>query len=139
MSPSPLAACRDRGVGVFSTVFSLTIFLGFLLFATQLSLRLYQSSTLGADAYRSARAVADGSVQRSGPAIITAVMARETARLQSRYGADGAVVRWGDSATADVLLEVTIHPRNELLGGLDGVLGLRAIHRTARVHRETEP
>ncbi len=129
----------DSAVGVLSTVFGLTFFLGFLLFATQLSLRLYESSSLGSDAYRAARIVAGDAIQRAGPAAVAAAIAEQTAVLAHRYQASKPEIRWGDPTADDVVLEITIHMHGELVTGLDGVLGLASIHRTARVHREIEP
>lgn len=130
---------NDRGVGVLSTVFGLTFFLGFLLFATQLCLRLYQSSMLDADAYQAARAVARDAVQRGGPAAIAAAMAAQTTRLEERYRSARPSIQWSDAMANDVVVDITIHPPSEVVTGLDSALGLTSIHRTARVHRETEP
>ena len=129
----------ERAVGVLSTVFGLTFFLAFLLFATQLSLRLYESSLLGSDAYRAARVVAADRVQKGGPDAIAAAIASQTIYLANRYQADRPEIRWGDPAGDDVVVSVTIHPHGELLAGLDGLLGVSTLHRTARVHRESEP
>jgi len=130
---------RERGVGVLSSTFGLAFFLGFLLFATQLTLRLYTSSTLAADAYRAARLVAGDGVQRAGPAAVQAAMGSEEARLARRYGPGRLRVTWDATDATDVVLTVSLRPDGELVGGLDRILGFTTITRTARVHREVVP
>jgi hypothetical protein len=128
-----------RGAGLLSAVFGLAFFLAFMLFATQISVRLYASATITDDAYRAARVVAGESVQRQGRDGVAAAMEAQSARLRDRYGALTPEIKWGPLDGDQILLTLTVHPRGELVGGLDGLLGFDTIQRTVRVHREVGP
>ena len=130
---------RARGVGLLSAVFGLAFFLAFMLFATQISVRLYASATITDDAYRAARVVAGDSVQRQGRDGVAAAMEAQSARLRERYDALTPEITWGPLDGDQILLTLTVHPRGELIGGLDGLLGFDTIQRTVRVHREVGP
>ena len=128
-----------RAAGLLSAVFGLAFFLAFMLFATQISVRLYASATITDDAYRAARIVAGGSVQRQGPDGVAAAVEAQTARLRDRYGALAPEIAWGPLDGDQVVLTLTVFPHGELIGGLDGLLGFDSIQRTVRVHREAAP
>ena len=135
-----ITRCREaRGVGLLSAVFGLAFFLAFMLFATQISVRLYASSTITDDAYRSARIVAGDAVQRQGASGVAAAMEAQSARLRVRYGKLTPKISWGPPDADQITLTLTVHPRGEVIGGLDRLLGFDAIERTVRVHRETSP
>jgi hypothetical protein len=124
---------------LLSAVFGLAFFLAFMLFATQISVRLYASATITDDAYRAARIVAGESVQRQGPDGVAAAMDAQSTRLRDRYGALTPEITWGPLDGEQILLTLTVHPQGELIGGLDGLLGFDTIERTVRVHREVGP
>ena len=128
-----------RAAGLLSAVFGLALFLAFMLFATQISVRLYASATVTDDAYRAARVVAGGSVQRQGPVGVAAAMEAQSTRLRDRYGTLTPEISWGPLDGDQVVLTLTVHPNGELIGGLDGLLGFDTIQRTVRVHREVGP
>ena len=128
-----------RGAGVLSAMFGLAFFLAFMLFATQISVRLYASPTITDDAYRAARVVAGESVQRQGPDGVAAVIEAQSARLRERYNALAPEITWGPIDVDQITLTLTVHPHGELIGGLDGLLGFDTIRRTVRVHREVGP
>jgi hypothetical protein len=124
---------------LLSAVFGLAFFLAFMLFATQISVRLYASATITDDAYRAARIVAGESVQRQGPDGVAAAMDAQSARLRDRYRPLTPEITWGPLDGDQILLTLTVHPQGELIGGLDGLLGFDTIERTVRVHREVGP
>ena len=128
-----------RGAGLFSAVFGLAFLLAFMLFATQISVRLYASSTIADDAYRSARIVAGGAVQRQGATGVALAMEAQSARLRDRYRDLVPEITWGPPDADQIVLTLTVHPRGELIGGLDNLLGFDTIERTVHVHRETSP
>jgi hypothetical protein len=128
-----------RAAGLLSAVFGLAFFLAFMLFATQISVRLYASATITDDAYRAARIVAGGAVQRQGPNGVAAAVEAQSARLRDRYGALTPEIVWGPLDGDQIVLSLTVHPNGELIGGLDGLLGFDSIQRTVRVHREVGP
>lgn len=128
-----------RGAGVLSALFGLTFFLAFMLFATQISVRLYASSTITDDAYRAARVVAGEAVQRQGPDGVAAAMEAQSTRLRDRYSTLAPEITWGPPDAEQIVLTLTVHPRGELIGGLDRLIGLDTIERTVRVHREVAP
>ncbi len=128
-----------RAAGLLSAVFGLAFFLAFMLFATQISVRLYASATITDDAYRAARVVAGESVQGQGPVGVAAAMEAQSTRLRDRYGTLTPEITWGPLDGDQVVLTLTVHPNGELIGGLDGLLGFDKIQRTVRVHREVGP
>ncbi len=128
-----------RAAGLLSAVFGLAFFLAFMLFATQMSVRLYASATVTDDAYRAARIVAGESVQRQGPDGVAAATEAQSARLRDRYGKLTPEITWGPLDGDQIVLTLTVHPHGELIGGLDRLLGFHEIQRTVRVHREVGP
>jgi hypothetical protein len=124
---------------LLSAVFGLAFFLGFMLFATQISVRLYASATVTDEAYRAARVVAGESVQRQGPDGVAAAMEAQSTRLRDRYGTLTPEIAWGPLDGDQIVLTLRLHPHGELIGGLDRLLGFDKIERTVRVHRETAP
>lgn len=130
-------AAGDRGAGLLATTFGLAMFLGFVLFATQLTVNLLARTAVTAETLDAARRVARASVQTAGPDAVRAAQAAELARLRDRFSRfdpdpDLAFV---DDPTFVVLTVAVDHPE-PVLAGLDRALGLGTIERTVRVRRE---
>ena len=127
----------QAGESAFSVVFGVAVFLGFLLFAVQVLLHLYATSTVTAVAFdtarRAASADADGT-QSDG-------CAAEAARARRALG------RWGRTASVDcehrdgAFVTVTVVGPSPAAGLrlFEDVLGITTIERSASVRREGIP
>jgi hypothetical protein len=115
---------HERGSGLVSTLTGVAMFLAFVLFASQLCLHLYASSTVGAVTADAATLVAHGS---AGPA-------GAEARARELLGASGTRARfdWSGSTSEFVVLRVTT-PSPRILAAMPG---LDEVDRTVRVRRE---
>lgn len=119
-------ALGDRGTGLISTVAGLLAFLAFLLFAVQLLLNLYATSTVTAAAGDAARLVA-----ARGNARDAAAVARAEDHARALLGRFGEEVRfsWALDGGA-VRLRVQAEAPRVVLPGLGGALGFDEIDRT---------
>lgn len=120
----------EEGASAVTAVFGVAIFLVFLLFAAQVLLHLYGTSTVTAVAFDSARLVAG----RDGVSPAEAE-ARARAALGS-YGSDPALkFTWQVDADA-VVLRVDGPSPATLVTAVTGLAGLDAIEREVRVRVE---
>ena len=128
MNPAPTArGCgrrRDRGAGLFSSVFGVMFFLVFLLFAMQLLWSLYATTVVTAAAYDAGRTAA-----RTGDA---AAGAARFDRTIGSYEADVAIALDGDT----VVVTVTGENPTLLPERFARELPFGAIDRTVRIRRE---
>ncbi|MDQ1445339.1 MAG: hypothetical protein QOI20_1803 [Acidimicrobiaceae bacterium] len=120
----------DAGAGVVSTVFGVSIFLVFMLFAAQLLLGLYAESVVGAVTFDAAKTVAGANSidDPSAPARADVAARRRLGRL-----GDGAAFDWAVSDDA-VRLTVRVRRPPVLPGLLPDVRG--PIVRRVRVRAE---
>jgi hypothetical protein len=122
-------ARSDEGTGVFSTAIAVLVFLLFLLFAVQLLVSLYATSTV--------TAVTNDAVQRAatGGADLGAIEAEARASL-GEVGRT-AEFTWeqadadGDGATDTISLEVHAHPPRFLPRSIGDAVGLTDIDHSA--------
>jgi len=121
-------ALSDAGIGVFGTVFGFLIFMVLLLFAVQVVIRLYATSTLTEVAIRAAQTVAQS------PLLGGDVAQAEAAARRSlgSFGASHTVFAWERVDSQDVVLRV----RASTPEFLPGLPGWSAISRTVTVKTE---
>ena len=101
---------RERGAGLLSSVFGLTVFLVLLLFCVQVMYHLYATSAVTGALYDAGREVAgfDGGEDRSASAARAEATMRE--RL-GQYGRERIELRWDLSDPNTVRVEVRAdHP-----------------------------
>lgn len=118
----------DAGIGIFGTVFGFLIFMVLLLFAVQVVIRLYATSTLTEVAIRAAQTVAQS------PLLGGDVAQAEAAARRSlgSFGASHTVFAWERVDSQDVVLRV----RASTPEFLPGLPGWSAISRTVTVKTE---
>ncbi len=121
-------ARSEAGVGIFGTVFGFLIFMVLLLFAVQVIIRLYATSTLTDVAIRAAQTVAQS------PLLGGDVAQAEAAARQSlgSFGAAHVAFVWKQVDSHDVVLSVNA-TSPEFLPGL---AGWSRISRTVTVRTE---
>ncbi len=120
----------DAGNGVLATTFGLTFLIVLLLVATQLSINLYVAASVGDELASSAERVGAHGAQ-SG----SAVQQAETARLLTvvaRRDPHASVVWTSDPAAGWVEVRITMTNQHELLPGVDRLIGMATISRSAR-------
>lgn len=120
----------DGGSGPVSAIFGVTIFLGFLLFAVQVTAHLWATSAVTAAAFDGARLVA-------GNRPMTAEDAEaHVERVLGDYG-DRVQFDWSGSTPEEIVLRVTGPTPAALIESVGQLAGLDTIERTVRVRRET--
>jgi Flp pilus assembly protein TadG len=120
-------------------VAGVAVFLAFLLFAVQLSVNLYATSTVSAAGHDAARAVASRRVDHQDPASVAAAQAAAEQQLRQVMGslAEGAQVSWiGDGEV--VRLRLVVDAPGILPPDLANGTGLRRIDRSFSVRIEQE-
>ena len=119
---------RDAGIGVFGTLFGFLIFMVLLLFAVQVVVRLYATSTLSAVAIRAAQSVAQS------PLLAGDVPNAEAAAKASlgSFGSSHTRFIWKQVDSHQVVLELQASSP-EFLPGLPG---WSRISRTVTVRTE---
>jgi len=128
----------DRGAGLIGTIAGVLVFLGFLLFAVQLLINLYATSTATSAAFDGARLVAGSRTDHGSPEAVARARAEAERRMRDELGQLGDRVTFDWSASDGDVVAVRIQgpvPRF-LLPGLGGPLGFDHIDRTARVRVE---
>ncbi|HET7489154.1 MAG TPA: hypothetical protein VFJ85_14580 [Acidimicrobiales bacterium] len=124
----------EAGTGVIATVFGVTAFLAFLMFAAQVLIGLYTRSLVSAATYDAARSVAGG-----GPAPVTENDAAANAQAQlGSYGKQVAFDWHPDDPRRDIEVHLTVTgPAPSLLpDSLLHMVGLGRIERSVTVRRE---
>jgi hypothetical protein len=127
---------RDDGAGVLSSLFGVTVFLSFLLFAVQLLLTLHATSVVTSVVYDAARSVAVRGAE-SGSDAVRADAAQHARTQLGRYGRD-ATFQWLDGEPGRVTLHVRVATPRLLGIGLDRLIGIDAVDRTVTVRVEDE-
>jgi hypothetical protein len=120
----------DDGNGVLATSFGLTFLIVLLLVATQLAINLFVAASVGDELARSADRVASHAAQ-SGAAVQQA----ETTRLLTvvaKRDPNATVVWTSDPAAGWVEVRITMANQHELLPGVDRLIGMGTITRSAR-------
>lgn len=119
---------RESGIGVFGTLFGFLIFMVALLFAVQVVVRLYATSTLSAVAIRAAQSVAQS------PLPLADVRNAEAAAKASlgSFGSAHTQFLWREVDSHQVVLEV----RASSPEFLPGLPGWSRISRTVTVRTE---
>lgn len=128
----------DHGAGLIGSIAGLLVFLAFLLFAVQLLISLYATSTVTGAAYEGARVVAGRRVDHHDPAAVTTARAAAEQQVRSQLGRFGERVAfdWSASTTDTVALRVRADTPTLLLPGLGRAVGIGHIDRTAHVRVE---
>jgi Flp pilus assembly protein TadG len=127
----------EAGTGLIGTAAGVTVFLVLLLFAVQLSVNLYATSTVNAAGYDSARLMASADVDHWRPSSLDAARRRSEARFHQLVGAagDGAELTWELTGGA-VRLRVQMEPPGILPSSMGSVVGFDHIDRTFVVRIE---
>lgn len=127
----------ERGTGLVGTAAGVTAFLFLLLFAVQLLVNLYTTTTVTAAGLDAARVVAGKDVDHLDPGAVASARVRAEDRFRSLMGAaaDRAVLSWSDDAET-VRLRVQMDPPTILPHALGGVLAFGRVDRTFEVHVE---
>lgn len=135
--PAPADRSGERGTGLIGSTAGALAFLGFLLFATQVTTHLGTTSTITAAGYDAARSVAAREVDHGDPAAVARAQEAAEQRLRTLLGPDGdrVQVRWSvDERT--VRLRLTTTGPELLPDGLGHGAGLGAIDRSFAVRIE---
>jgi hypothetical protein len=125
----------ERGTGLLSSAFGVTIFLAFLLLAVQVLFHLHTSSATAGVALEGARVVAAAGTD---PAAVADAQALATAEVRGLLGdaGDDAVLDWSASTSDEVVLTITVRGARVLPPQLADPIGFEVVTRTARVRRE---
>lgn len=96
----PARWSEERGTGVISSVAGISVFLVFLLFAVQLTVNLYATSTVTAAGYDAARVVASRRVDHANPVSVRRAEADAERGLRQLLGEIGrtAQITWSVDA-----------------------------------------
>lgn len=139
----PGSGCRrsltvgESGTGLIGTSAGVAVFLIFLLFAVQLTLNLYATSTVSAAGFDAARTVASQRVDHGDAAEVAAAQADATETLRTMLGETGrhADVSW-TVGTEVVRLRLVVDAPGVLPSAFGGSAGPRRIDRTFVVRVE---
>lgn len=135
-APSPGAG--DDGTGLLSSAAGLLVFLGFLLFTTQLLVDLYASSVVTGAAHSGARVVAGARVDHGDAASLDAAQREGERRVRQLLGRQGhtAQLDWSASTADEIVLRVMVDNPRFALPGVGARLGVDRVDRTVRVRVE---
>jgi hypothetical protein len=130
---------RDRGTGLIGTLAGVTVFLVFLLFAVQLLVDLYATSTATSAAFDGARVVAGSRADHADPLALVVARTAAERRVRSELGDFGRTVRldWAGSDADTVQLRIVGEAPRFLFPSLQRALGVDHIDRTVRVRVES--
>jgi hypothetical protein len=128
----------DPGTGLIATFAAVIVFLAFLLFAVQLLVRLYATTSVTSAAFDGARMVAGSRTDHGDPAAITAAHTAAEARMRSELGSFGRTVHfdWSGSDAQVVQVRLEGEAPGFLWPGLGDIAGARHIDRTVHVRVE---
>lgn len=126
---------REAGTGLLATSAAVLVFLLFMLFAVQVTITLYATSTINAAGYDAARHVASFTVDHQSPSALNAATAEAEAQFRQMLGEFGrrADLQWEISdeqvrlhvkATAPSLVPSTL-ARTTRLTNLDRIFTVR--------------
>ena len=126
------AAPDERGAGLFSTLFGFTVFLFFVLFASQVMVALYARSSITAVAYDATRRVASGTPEADAEARAAHQMGRRCPPGRCSFD-------WSRSDADDIVLDVDVPPGPSLIPAVvRRPMGIDHIRRTFVVRREVQ-
>ena len=137
----PLGAPRvrgDAGTGLIASFAAVIVFLAFLLFAVQLLVGLYATTTVTSAAFDGARMVAGSRADHHDPVALAGAEAAADARIRSELGTFGRAVDidWRGSDDQVVQVRVVGDAPRFLWPGLQDTVGAGHIDRTVRVRVE---
>jgi len=127
----------ERGAGLLGTAAGVAVFLVLLLFALQLLVNLYATSTVSAAGFDAARVVASKDVDHHDAGSVASARQRAEERFRSLLGEAGrnATLSWaGDADT--VRLRVSLQTPTLLPRALGDLVAFRHIDRTFEVQVE---
>lgn len=129
----------EAGTGLIGTSAGAAVFILLMLFAVQLTVHLYATSTVNAAGYDAARMVAARTVDHSSAAAVGEAQTRAEERFRELVGdgARDATFTWGHDGD-DVTLHVVVAGPRILPSTLRDDTGLGDIERTFRVRVERE-
>lgn len=134
-----LRRCQaEEGTGTIATSAGTAVFLVFMLFAVQLTMSLYATSTVNAAGYDAARTVASKAVDHEDPVAVRRATRRAEGGLRQLLGDLGrdAQLSWSIDG-GSVRLRVRATTPGILPSGLADTAGLRSIDRTFVVRIES--
>jgi hypothetical protein len=131
-------APTDQGAGLISSIAGVTVFLAFMLFAVQLLVNLYTTTTVTDATHEGARVVASRQVDHSNPAAVAQAQEQAAGQIRESLGplGDDAELDWSASTPSEVAVRVRVRSPRFLVPGLQGALGLDTVDRTVRVRVE---
>lgn len=137
----PAARARgtgDEGTGLIALSAGVLVFLAFLLFAVQLLLNLFATTSVTSATYDGAQLVASTPVERGDPVATAVARQRGEERIRRLLGRVGqtASIDWSASTADTVTVRVVVDPPRVLLPGLSGAVGMDRIDRTVHVRVE---
>ncbi len=128
----------DPGTGLIATFAAVIVFLAFLLFAVQLLVHLYATTSVTSAAFDGARMVAGSRTDHGDPTAVAAARGAAEVRMRDELGSFGRTVHfdWSGSDTQVVQVRLVGDAPGFLWPGLGDVAGARHIDRTVRVRVE---
>ncbi len=128
----------DPGTGLIATFAAVIVFLAFLLFAVQLLVDLYATTSVTNAAFDGARLVAGSRTDHGDPQAMAASRTAAEERMRDELGAFGRTVHfdWSGSDAQVVQVRLVGDAPGFLWPGLGDVAGARHIDRTVRVRVE---
>jgi hypothetical protein len=128
----------DRGAGLIGTIAGVTVFLAFLLFAVQLLVNLYTTTTVTGAAHEGVQMVASHEVDHHDSVAVANARAEAEAEVRGLLGevGDRAELDWSASTPDEVALRVRVSTPRFLLPSLQASLGFDEVDRTVRARVE---
>lgn len=127
----------ERGTGLIGSAAGVAAFVLFLLFAVQLIVNLYATSTVTAAGYDAARSVASASVDHSDPQAVVGAQQEAERHLRDLLGAMGRGAELSWSSDGDqIRLHLMVDSPGIIPSSVRDTTGLRRIDRTFVVRIE---
>ena len=128
----------DWGAGLIGLIAGVSVFLAFLLFAVQLLVNLYATSSVTDAAWDGARQVAGARIDHDDPSTVAVAEAAAEVRMRAELGRFAERVRFDWAGTDADSVSVRVTGRTPRFGwpGLGGAVGFDDIDRTVRVRVE---
>jgi len=128
----------ERGAGLIGVIAGVSVFLVFLLFAVQLLISLYATSSVTDAAWDGARQVAGARIDHGDPSALAAAEAAGEVRMRAELGRFSERVSFDWSATDADSVVVRVRGTTPRFGlpGISGPLEFDTIDRTVRVRVE---
>jgi hypothetical protein len=128
----------ERGSGLIGIIAGVSVFLAFLLFAVQLLINLYATSSVSDAAWDGARQVAGARIDHRDPSSVARAEAAAEARMREELGRFSERVAFDWTGTDADAVVVHVRGTNPRFGmpGLSGPLGFDRIDRSVLVRVE---